>query len=717
MAIQSPTLLKLRVGEALAKDVGRAMARMDPSNMQALGLQVGDVVEIQGKRVALARAMLSPKQQRGSGLIQIDGITRDNAGVSIDQTVQVRAAEVQPAERLTLTPLTSAARPADVEHIARLMDGLPVRDRDRVRIALFGQRAADFRVGNTRPSGSVVIDPGTVLEIAERAEPQERTISWEDIGGLRPQVQRIREIVELPLRYPEVFERLGIDAPAGVLLYGPPGSGKTLIARALAHESSASFCWISGPEIIHKFYGESEAHLREVFEKASQTAPSIIFLDEIDAIAPRREDVVGEVEKRVVAQLLSLMDGLRQRRNVVVIGATNIPNVLDVALRRPGRFDREISIPIPDRNGRREILEIHSRGMPLSADVDLDVLAGSTHGFTGADVEALCREAAMSCLRRLMPQIDFASELIPTEILMQLEVRMDDFREAFKQVEPSAIREVFAEVPDVAWSDVGGLESIKKRLSQAVEWPLRHERLLERAGVVAAKGILLTGPPGCGKTLLAKALANESQVNFISIKGPELLSKFVGESERAVRDIFRKARQASPCILFFDEMDALVPHRTLGLSDARVTERVISQFLAELDGVEELRGVLVLAATNRPDIIDPALLRPGRFDLILEVPPPDAAGRRQIFDIALKGKPLAAGIDRQRLVEKTDGLTGADIQSACRQAAWRAVSLAIEATSRKPQMDEDRVKLQIDMEMLEAAIQEQTERSLGRKPT
>jgi transitional endoplasmic reticulum ATPase len=552
----------------------------------------------------------------------------------------------------------------------------------------------------------VLINPTTRLVIGnpqQAAETASRSTSYEDIGGLRPQLQRIREMIELPLRYPEVFEQLGIDAPKGVLLHGPPGCGKTLIARAIAHETEANFYSISGPEIIHKFYGESEAHLRKIFEEAARKGPSIIFLDEIDAIAPRRETTVGEVEKRVVAQLLALMDGLSKRQQLIVIAATNLPNLLDPALRRPGRFDREIAIPIPDRTGREEILSVHSRGMPLSADVDMRHMAAITHGFVGADLEALCREAAMICLRRIMPDIDFALARIPYEQLTKLEVGKEDFIDALREVEPSATREVFVEVPDVHWEDVGGLDQVKQRLIEAVEWPLQHAELFAEAGIRPPKGILLTGPPGCGKTMLAKAIANESQVNFISVKGPALLSKYIGESERGVRDMFRKAKQAAPCIIFFDEVDALVPARGSGGGDSHVADRVLSQFLTELDGVEELKGVLMLGATNRQDMLDPAILRPGRFDQIVEIPLPDEQGRRQIFEVHLRHKPLAPGIDIGKLAAATEEFSGAEIQGICVAAALSAVRRAVAAKIAKP---EAAVVVLIEASDLEAELQE-----------
>jgi transitional endoplasmic reticulum ATPase len=500
-----------------------------------------------------------------------------------------------------------------------------------------------------------------------------------------------------------VFQTLGIDAPKGVLLHGPPGCGKTLIARAIAHETEANVFAVSGPEIIHKFYGESEAHLRKIFEEAGRKGPSIVFLDEIDAIAPQREKVVGDVEKRVVAQLLALMDGLTRRQNVVVIAATNIPNALDPALRRPGRFDREITIPIPDRNGRLEILEIHSRGMPLAEDVNMPRLAEITHGFVGADLEALCREAAMICLRRIMPNIDFAMNHIPYEQLTELEVHMDDFLAALREVEPSAIREVFVEIPDVRWQDVGGLEAVKQRLIEAVEWPLKYSQLFKQAGTRPPKGILVTGPPGCGKTLLAKAVATESRVNFISVKGPALLSKYVGESEKGVREVFHKARLAAPCIIFFDEIDALVPMRSSGSSDSHVAERVLSQFLAELDGIEELKGVVVLGATNRPDMLDPAVLRPGRFDALVEIPVPEEMDRREIFAVHLRGKPLAKGISPADLAGRSEGFSGADIASVCNQAALCAVRRAVEAGVGNPS---GKGKILIGVKDIESALTE-----------
>ena len=672
---ESPPLT-LRVAEALPKDVGRGIARLDPDSMEGLHASIGDVVAITGERATALKLMPAYPDARGKGLIQIDGIARENAGAGLDDRVRVELAAIADARTVTLSPigrsrLTQQAR--DASYVGRLVDGLVVQAADRIRVNLFGSRPQDFTVESTTPRGFVLIQAGTRIQIAgESAERRTVKISYEDIGGLGKTIARIREMIELPLRFPEVFDRLGIDPPRGVLLYGAPGCGKTLIARAVANETAAHFLHINGPEIIHKFYGESEANLRKVFEEAQARAPSIVFLDEIDAIAPKRTEVQGEVEKRVVAQLLALMDGLKTRGQVIVIGATNIQQNLDPALRRPGRFDREIEIGIPDRNGRREILEIHTRGMPLAADVDPDHLASATHGFVGADMEALAREAAMAALRRLMPTLDLAAAELPYERLMELEVTMGDFLDALREIEPSAMREVFTEVADVSWDDIGGMEEAKTALREAVEWPLLHADVLTRVGAQPAKGILLTGPPGSGKTLLAKAAARGSGVNFISIKGPELLSKWIGESEKGVREVFKKARQAAPCIVFIDEIDALAPRRGGGGGESHVTERVVSQLLTELDGIEELRGVVTLAATNRSDILDPALLRPGRFDIEIDVPLPDQAARRAILEVHTRSRPLTADIDLDALAAETAGFVGADLAGLCREATMAA---------------------------------------------
>ena len=710
MTTAGEATLKLRVAEALNKDVARAFARIGPEDLEKIGAASGDIVEVCGKRTTVCKAMLAHMDMRRQSRIQLDGLVRENAGAALDEFVQVRKISCRPAERVVLAPVNFTPSDRDLNYIGSLLDGLPVMEGNRIRATLFGSRWADFKVESTAPKGPVLIHPTTQLLVG-RDQPREAAeagaISYEDIGGLKSQLQRIREMIELPLRYPEVFERLGIDPPNGVLLHGPPGCGKTLIARAIAHETEASFFSVSGPEVIHKFYGESEAHLRKIFEEATRKAPAIIFLDEIDAIAPKRENAVGDVEKRVVAQLLALMDGLARRRRLMVIAATNLPNMLDPALRRPGRFDREITIPIPDRHGREEILNIHSRGMPLAEGVNMAHLAEITHGFVGADLEALCREAAMIRLRRILPKVDFALARIPYEQLAKLEVEMDDFIDALRDVEPSATREVFVEVPNVRWDDVGGLAQIKKQLVEAVEWPLHYAPLFAQAGVQPPKGILLVGPPGCGKTLLAKAIATESRVNFIAVKGPALLSKFVGESEKGVRDIFRKAKQASPCIIFFDEIEALVPLRGES-SDSHVSERVLSQFLSEMDGIEELKGVLVLGATNRVDRVDPAMLRPGRFEEIVEIPPPEEDSRRQIFEVHLRGKPLGEGISAAALAARTEGFSGAEIESVCRRAALYAVRRAVEGGKRDA---EETVRVLIEAGDVEASLEEVQKRT------
>ena len=677
--------LILKVKEASVKDAGRAIVRIDPEDIKTLRLEVGDILEIEGKRKTPAKVMPCYAEERGKGIIQMDGISRENAQVGLDEKIKIHKIDYKTASKITLSPLTASnllQKDKDAKYIGSLMDGLPIVAGDRVRATLFGSRSCDFKVLDTIPDGVVLINTGTLIRIQtkEAGRAGQTKISYEDIGGLGAQIQRIREMIELPLRYPEVFERLGIDAPKGVLLYGPPGTGKTLIARAVANETDAYFTHISGPEIMGKFYGESEKRLRSVFEDAQAHAPAIIFIDEIDAIAPKREDMGGEkqVERRVVAQLLALLDGLESRGNVIVIGATNIPNTLDPALRRPGRFDREISIPIPDKNGRLQILEIHTHGMPLAKDVSMDKLAEITHGFVGADLQALAREAAMSALRKILPKIDFEMADIPYETLMKLEVTADNFLEALKEVEPSAIREVFVEVPDVKWEDVGGLDNIKEELKEAVEWPLKYSDIFKKANTNPPKGILLYGAPGTGKTLLAKAVASQTGVNFISVKGPSLISKYVGESEKGVREVFRTAKQAAPTILFFDEIDSLVPRRSFASSDSHVGERVIAQFLAEMDGIEELKGVVVLAATNRLDLIDPAILRSGRFDLLLELPKPDDKTREEIFRIHTKNKPLAKDVNLKELAKSTENKVGSDIEFICRKSAMLAVREYIE---------------------------------------
>jgi len=666
------------VKEARPGDALKGIARMNPADMGVLGLSEGQIIEIVGKKVTAARVR-ECEEDCAEHVLQIDGLTRENALVSLEDTVNVRPATHHFAGSITLQPLSARAltdKEGDSSYILSLLEGQPLTAGDRVRLNLFGTRICDFLVSETTPGGTVVVSKSTYLNRLKPAKvAQPRKISYEDIGGLGFQIRRVREMIELPLRFPQVFERLGIQPPKGVLLYGPPGTGKTVIARAVANETDAWFTHISGPEIIGKFYGESEERLRNIFEEAQSRSPSIIFIDEIDAIAPKREDMGGEkqVERRVVAQLLALMDGLESRGQIVVIGATNIPNSLDPALRRPGRFDREISVPIPDRKGRLEILQIHTRGMPLAEDVDLKRVADLSHGFVGADLEALAKEAAMACVRDILPYVNLHTQDIPYEKVASLEVRMSHFMAALMEIDPSAIREVFVEIPDVSWEDIGGLENVKEELIQAVSWPLRHAEVFERYSVQPTRGIMLHGPSGTGKTLLAKALAKESGVNFISVKGPSLMSRYVGESERAIREVFRTARQAAPSILYFDEIESLIPIRGREAGGSAFTERVIGQFMSEMSGIEDLQGVVVLATTNRLDLVDPALLVAGRFDLVLELPLPDAAARESIFRIELRQKPLAPDVDVKNLAALTEGASGADIAFVCRKATTEAL--------------------------------------------
>ena len=668
--------LTLKVAEAYGRDVGRGIARVDPEAAARLGLRSGDILEIQGTKRTYAIYWPGYPEDRGKGIIRLDAQTRSNAGAGIDDRVSVRKSEARLAKRVVLNPQEPLFLMGAEQYLLQLLSGRIVSVGDVVTISVLGRKLS-FVVSATTPGGPVIVDEAT--EVIVKEEPAKAIpeavprITYEDIGDLKDAIQKIREMIELPLKYPELFERLGVEAPKGVLLHGPPGTGKTLLAKAVANEVNANFYAINGPEIMSKFYGESEERLREIFRQAQENAPSIIFIDELDAIAPRREEVTGEVEKRVVAQLLALMDGLQARGKVVVIGATNRPNAIDPALRRPGRFDREIEIGVPNTEARYEILQVHTRGVPLADDVDLKKLAEITHGFVGADLAALVKEAAMRALRRVLPKIDLTSEKIPAEVLNELKVTMKDFLNALSDIEPSVMREITVEVPEVHWEDVGDLEEVKQELMEAVIWPLKYKDLLGRVDAVPPKGILLYGPPGTGKTLLAKAVATESEANFISVKGPEILSKWVGESEKAVREIFRKAKQAAPCVVFFDELDAIAPVRGGGYGDSHVTERVISQLLTELDGLEELRNVVVIAATNRPDIIDPALLRPGRFDKLIYVPPPDKSARKEIFSIHLRKTPLAEDVDLDKLAELTEGYTGADIAGVCKTAKMLAV--------------------------------------------
>ncbi len=671
----------LKVTEAEHRDIGRFIVRIDAMSMEKLGVRTGDIIQIKGKRVTAAIAWPAYQGDKGREIIRMDGRIRRNAGVSLSEKVTVSRANEEPARNVTLAPTSVPIRPEPrfEEFVKRKLLNCPVTANDTVFIPILG-RAIPFKVTSVKPAGTVVVQHSTMLSIAEKPTGDvvgAAQVTYEEIGGLADAIQRIREMVELPMRHPEIFKRLGIDPPRGLILHGPPGTGKTLLAKAVAGESEANFVHINGPEIMSKFYGESEQKLRKIFEEAEENAPSIIFIDELDAIAPKREDVQGEVERRVVAQLLATMDGLKARGQVIVIGATNRVNALDPALRRPGRFDREIEIGVPDETGRLEVLHIHSRGMPLTAEgdnrVDLQNLAHITHGFVGADLNALCREAAMKALRRYLPQFNLEDEEIPQEVLDELEVNNEDFLGALREIQPSAVREVFIEIPNVRWSDVGGLEEVKEKLIEVVEWPLKRPESFRRIGIEPPKGVLIFGPPGCGKTLLAKAVATESEANFISVKGPELLSKWVGESEKAVREVFRKARTAAPAIIFFDELDSIAPSRGRISGDSNVTERMVSQLLTEMDGLESMKDLVVIAATNRPDLIDRALLRKGRFDRWVYIPPPTAKGREAIFEIYLDRMPLDKDVKVKKLVEMTENFVGGDVENLCKEAGMHAL--------------------------------------------
>jgi len=672
----------LRVAEAKQKDVGKWKVRVDVDVLRMIGVEPGDVVEIEGRRRTAAIVWPGYPEDRGQNIIRMDGLIRKNAGVGIGDKVVVRKAVVQPAAVVRLAPANFSITidSGFVKYVRKKLVDRPIVEGDTVVVPVLNQ-PIPFVVVQTKPGGVVMITHDTNIIVLEKPVEQGKIprVTYEDIGGMKDIIQKVRELIELPLKHPEVFKRLGIEPPKGVLLYGPPGVGKTLLAKAIANETNAYFMAINGPEIMSKYYGESEQRLREIFEEAKKHSPSIIFIDEIDAIAPKRDEVVGEVERRVVAQLLALMDGLESRGDVMVIAATNRPNALDPALRRPGRFDREIEIPLPDKQGRLEILQIHTRNMPLSSDVDLERLAEITRGYTGADLAALVREAAMRALRRYLPMIDLSEEHIPSEILESMEIRMEDFMAALREIVPSGLREIYIEVPEVHWDDIGGLGDVKQQLREAVEWPLKHPETFRRLGITPPKGVLLFGPPGTGKTLLAKAAATESGANFIAVRGPEVLSKWVGESEKMIREIFRKARQHSPAIIFFDEIDAIA--QTRGVYDTSgVTYRIVNQLLAELDGIVPLSNVVVVAATNRPDILDPALLRPGRFDKVIYVPPPDKEARLEILRIHTRKMPLAEDVDLELLAIRTEGYSGADLAALAREAAMLALREDINAT-------------------------------------
>ncbi len=674
--------LTLRVARAHHQsEVGLGRARIDTKTRKDLALEAGDVIEIVGKRTTAAKVFRAAQEDEGKGIIRMDGMIRSNAGVSIGEKVAVSKADSQPASKVIVAPKIPQGKRVrfgqGVEDLFKKgLVNRPLVKGDEIiipNIALMGG-FLPFIVVSTQPAGVVVV--GDHTELGVKTEPTETTevvapsVTYDDVGGLELELQRVREMIELPLKHPELFDRLGIDPPKGVLLYGPPGTGKTLIAKAVANEAGANFYAIQGPEIMSKYYGQSEQKLREKFEEAEKNAPSIVFIDEIDSIAPRREDVQGEVERRVVAQLLTLMDGLGGRGQVIVIGATNREEAIDPALRRPGRFDREIEIGVPTREGRKEILQIHTRGMPLAEEVDLDQYSSITHGFVGADLAALAREAAMKCLGRLVPELEL-DKPVPQDILEKMKVTADDFNDALKEVEPSAMREVLVEIPRITWEDVGGLEGVKRQLKEMIELPIESPDSFIRMGIKPAKGVLLYGPPGTGKTLMAKAVANESKANFISIKGPEIMSKWVGESEKAVRQMFKKAKQVAPAIVFLDEIDAIAPRRGIG-GDTNVTERVVNQLLTSMDGLESLDRVTVIAATNRPDIVDPAILRPGRFDRLILLPVPDEASRMSILRIHTKSMPLK-DVDLDTITMRTEGYVGADLENLCREAAMIAL--------------------------------------------
>ncbi|ASJ10971.1 AAA family ATPase [Thermococcus sp. P6] len=762
--------VKLKVASAYQRDVGRGIVRIDRRAMHEIGVQSGDIVEIIGTKNTAAVVWPAYPEDEGLGIIRMDGTMRKNAGVGLGDEVSVRKAEVKEAKKVIVAPTEPLRFGHDfVEWFHSRLMGRPVVRGDYLKVSILGQELT-FVVTATTPAGIVQITEFTEFNVSEKpvkevSKTAALGVTYEDIGGLGDVIQKVREMIELPLKHPEIFEKLGIEPPKGVLLYGPPGTGKTLLAKAVANEANAHFIAINGPEIMSKYYGESEERLREVFKEAEENAPTIIFIDEIDAIAPKREEVTGEVEKRVVSQLLTLMDGLKSRGKVIVIAATNRPDAIDPALRRPGRFDRELEVGVPDKTGRKEILQIHTRGMPIEPefrrdrvieileelerndayreaaetamlrikyakdedipkilrdvnerlyeevrarliDLLLEELAEVTHGFVGADLAALAREAAMAALRRIIKEgrIDFEAEHIPKEVLEELKVTREDFYEALKMIEPSALREVLIEVPNVRWDDIGGLEEAKQELREAVEWPLKYPEAFLGLGITPPKGILLYGPPGTGKTLLAKAVANESEANFIGIRGPEVLSKWVGESEKNVREIFRKARQAAPTVIFIDEIDAIAPAR--GSDVNRVTDRLINQLLTEMDGIQENSGVVVIAATNRPDILDPALLRPGRFDRLILVPAPDERARLEILKVHTRNVPLAEEVSLEELARKTEGYSGADIEALVREAAMTAMRRALQVGIIRPGMkaDEIRRRVKVTMKDFESAL-------------
>ena len=675
----------LKVDEITQQHVGRGRAIIDPKIIEDQKWNTGQIIELSYNKKTHVKLWPGTPEEYGKGIIKIDGITRQNIGAGIGDKISLKSVEAVNAEQIILSPTEKIAAEGLQEYMIYNYLNHVFTTGDSISLNTQMGGRVQFIVTSTKPSKPVIVTENTIFTLGSLTKAIDKTIpriTYDELGGLKHEVQKIREMVELPMRHPELFEKIGVDAPKGVLLYGPPGTGKTLLAKAVAGETNAHFISLSGPEIMGKHYGESEERIREIFTQAEENAPSIVFIDEIDSIAPKRDEVSGEVEKRIVSQLLTLMDGIKSRGKVVVIAATNRPDSIDPALRRPGRFDREIEIGIPDDEGRFDILSIHTRGMPIDEKVDLKHISKITHGFVGADLEILSKEAAMRSLRRILPEIDLDEEKVSSEILQKIQITNEDFTDALKEVRPSALREVQIQIPNVSWDDVGGLNQLKEELQESVEWPIKYKEAYEYVNVETPKGILLHGPPGTGKTLIAKALAKMTESNFISIKGPELLSKWVGESEKGIREIFRKARQAAPCIIFLDEVDALVPRRGTGGSESHVTENVVSQILTEIDGLEELHNVLIVGATNRLDIVDEALLRPGRFDRIIEVPNPDTNGRQHIFEIHTKKKPLDNDVDISKLVELTEGFSGAEIAAIANRAAITALKRYVSKKSQ-----------------------------------
>jgi transitional endoplasmic reticulum ATPase len=673
----------LKIDEIPKQHVGRGRAIIDPKILEDTKWSTGQILELTYNKKTHVKLWPGSPEEYGTGIIKIDGITRQNIGAGIGDKVTIKSVEAVSAEQIVLSPTEKISAEGLQEYMIYNYLNHVFTTGDTISLNTQMGGRVQFVVTSTKPAKPVIVTEQTVFKLGNMTKAVDSSIpriTYDELGGLKNEVQKIREMVELPMRHPELFEKIGVEAPKGVLLYGPPGTGKTLLAKAVAGETNAHFISLSGPEIMGKYYGESEERIREIFNQAEENSPSIVFIDEIDSIAPKRDEVSGEVEKRIVSQLLTLMDGMKSRGKVVVIAATNRPDSIDPALRRPGRFDREIEIGIPDQEGRFEILSIHTRGMPIDEKVDLKAISKTTHGFVGADLEVLSKEAAMRSLRRILPEIDLDEDKISAEILQKIQITNEDFRDALKEVRPSALREVQVQVPNISWDDVGGLEELKEELREAIEWPIKHKEAFEYVDVESPKGVLLYGPPGTGKTLIAKALAKMTDSNFISVKGPELLSKWVGESEKGVREIFRKARQVAPCIIFFDEIDALVPRRSGGDS-SHVSENVVSQILTEIDGLEELHNVLIIGATNRLDIVDDALLRPGRFDRIIEVPKPDAKGREQIFKIHTKKKPLSDDVDIAKIVELTNGFSGAEMSAVANRAAISALKRYVSGKS------------------------------------